>query len=139
VEISNSDGPAIYEHGGTTITHMLVAKEKLRHETAGSYLEFVSDFTLQKGAALEPHSHNSDEFYYMLEGEAIMTVGDEEQRVVKGDLIRTPPNTIHTIRTIGDGTFRAIAFATSYMAEGEAGYTAYPPDGEPHFVSSFDD
>jgi quercetin dioxygenase-like cupin family protein len=139
MDVTNSDGPPIIEHGGTCITHFLVEKEVLRDQTGGAYLEFVSEFQLKAGAALEPHSHDSDEFYYMLEGEAMMTVGGEERHVTVGDLIRTPPNTIHTIRTIGDGTFRALAFATSYMPADKAGYTAYPPDGEPHFVLSLED
>ena len=139
MDITNSDGEPIIEHGGTCITHFLVGKESLRRETSGGYLEFVSEFQLKEGAALEPHSHDSDEFYYMLEGEAVITIGGEEGHIKAGDLVRTPPNTIHSIRTVGDGTFRALAFATSYMPADRAGYTAYPPGGEPHFVHSGDE
>jgi quercetin dioxygenase-like cupin family protein len=135
MDVTNSDRPPIIEHGGTCITHFLVDKEQLRSETAGGYLEFVSEFQLKPGASLEPHSHDSDEFYYLLEGEAIMTVAGEDRQVRAGDLIRTPPNTIHSIRTIGDGSFRALAFATSYMPADRVGYTTYPPNGEPHFVA----
>jgi quercetin dioxygenase-like cupin family protein len=135
MDVTNaSSRPATIEHGGTCITNFLIDKEELRKDTSGGYLEFVSEFQLKAGASLEPHSHESDEFYYLLEGEAIMTVGGEERTVRAGDLIRTPPNTVHSIRTVGDGAFRAFAFATSYMPAGHVGYTVYPEGREPEFV-----
>jgi quercetin dioxygenase-like cupin family protein len=139
MDVTNSDRPPIIEHGGTCITHFLVDKEELRAQTMGGYLEFVSEFQLKPGASLEPHSHDSDEFYYLLEGSAIMTVAGEEREVHTGDLIRTPPNTVHSIRTIGDGSFRALAFATSYMPAGKVGYTTYPPGGDARFVTHGED
>ncbi len=137
MDVTNRDStPEILEHGGTCVSHLLVDKESLRNATMGGYLELVSEFQVKDGAALEPHSHNSDEFYYMLEGAGLMTVAGEEREVRAGDLIRTPPNTIHSIRALPGGSFRALAFATSYMAADEVGYTAYPESGEPHFVNT---
>ena len=139
MDVTNSDRPPIIEHGGTCITHFLVDKEQLREQTMGGYLEFVSEFQLKPGAVLEPHSHDSDEFYYLLEGDAVMTVAGEDREVHAGDLIRTPPNTVHSIRTLGDSSFRALAFATSYMPSDKVGYTSHPLDGAAHFVPHGED
>jgi mannose-6-phosphate isomerase-like protein (cupin superfamily) len=133
---NDTNAHEVIEHGGTCTTKFLVDKEELRSQTMGGYLELVSEFSVKPGVALEPHSHDSDEFYYLLEGSAIMRVGDEEAEVTVGDLIRTPPNTVHSIRATGDDGFRALAFATSYMPADRVGYTAHPVGGEPHFVST---
>lgn len=134
--IKDANVEPIVEHGGTCLGYFMFAKEELRHETMGGYLEFFNEFELRGGAALEPHSHNSDEFYYLLRGEAMMRVGDEESPLRPGQLVRIPRNEIHSIRALSEDGFRAIAFAISYMAEGEVGYTAYPTDGSaPHFIA----
>lgn len=134
--IKDADVEPIVEHNGTCLGYFFFEKEELRHETMGGYLEFFNEFELRGGAALEPHSHDSDEFYYILRGEALMRVGDEESPLHQGQTVRIPRNEIHSIRTVDDDGFRAIAFAISYMPEGRVGYTAYPKDGSaPHFVS----
>lgn len=132
--VKDTNVPPIVEHGGTCRAFFFYEKEELRGQTMGSYLEFVNEFELRAGAALEPHSHDSDEFYYLLRGEAMMRVGDEEQQLTPGQLVHIPRNQIHSIRALGDEGFRALAFAVSYMPEGQVGYTAYPPGAEPHFV-----
>jgi len=57
------------EHGGTCRTYLMVPKESMRRETLGSYLEYVAEFELAPGSKLEPHYHDTDEFYYLLRGE----------------------------------------------------------------------
>lgn len=133
--IKDADVEPIIEHNGTCRAFFFFDKEELREETMGGYLEFFNEFELRGGGALEPHSHDTDEFYYLLRGEALMRVGDEESTLRPGQLVRIPRNEIHSIRALGDDGFRAIAFAVSYMPEDRVGYTSYPADGsEPHFV-----
>ncbi len=132
--VKDTNVPTMLEHGGTCRSWFFFHKEELRDETEGGYLEFIDEFELAAGAALEPHSHDTDEFYYLLSGNAVMRVGDEEQEVVPGNLIRIPRNEIHSIRAQEGEGFRALAFAISYMPKDKTGYTAYPPGGEPHFV-----
>lgn len=133
--IKDANVEPIVEHGGTCLGYFFFEKEELRDETTGGYLEFFNEFELRAGAALEPHSHDSDEFYYILRGEAMMRVSDEESPLRAGQLVRIPRNEIHSIRALGNEGFRAIALAISYMPEDQVGYTAYPADGsEPHFV-----
>ncbi|MFV0452369.1 MAG: cupin domain-containing protein [Propioniciclava sp.] len=133
--IKDADVEPIVEHGGTCLGYFFFGKEELRQETMGGYLEFFNEFALRGGAALEPHSHDSDEFYYLLTGEALMRVGEEESPLRPGQMVRIPRNVIHSIKATSDDGFRAIAFAISYMPADKVGYTAYPTDGSPpHFV-----
>jgi oxalate decarboxylase/phosphoglucose isomerase-like protein (cupin superfamily) len=123
MDIRNANVPPTIEHGGTCLSYFLIGKEEMRRDTLGSYLEFVSEFELQPGAALEPHRHNSDEFYYLLSGEARMTIAGEEREIGPGDLVHIPRNAVHSIRPRDPGQgFRALAFAVGYMPEGAAGY-----------------
>ncbi len=45
-----------------------------------------------------PHQHEGWEFWYILEGEAVVTVGGEEHAVGAGDLIVLAPWTEHGLR-----------------------------------------
>jgi quercetin dioxygenase-like cupin family protein len=120
-----SDNPVVVEHGGTCFTSFLIPKESMRDETEGSYLEFISEFELAPGTRLEPHRHDSHEFYYILEGEATMQIEGEETTLSKGDLVHIPRNAVHTIWPSGpDQRFRGLAFAASFMPRDAVGYEA---------------
>ena len=56
------------------------------------------------------HSHDAPEVYYVLEGEAKCTWGEDEFQVGPGTAIQTKPGTAHRIEVIGKQKFRAIAF-----------------------------
>lgn len=137
MDIRRRDTELISEHGGTIQSLFFYKMEELRNETQGGYLEFIDEFTLAEGGSLEPHSHDSDEFYYILDGRGTMTVDGESDLLGPGELVRIRPNLIHSISADQGSDIRAIAFAVSYMPEDKVGYTAHPTDGrEPHFVST---
>ncbi len=46
----------------------------------------------------DPHSHFEDELFYMVEGEAIVRLNDEEQRLHPGDAFYAPATSWHNIR-----------------------------------------
>lgn len=117
----------IIEHGGTCLSYFFFEKEEIRQETMGSYLEFVAEFELKDGARLEPHYHDSDEFYYILQGRATMWVEGEKQVLERGDLVHIPRNAVHSIwPTDPTESFRALSFATSFMPEGNTGHVPVP-------------
>ena len=119
MDVRNARVEPVLEHGGTCRTYPMFPKESLRDETMGGYLEFVVEFELMAGAKLEPHYHDSDEFYYILSGNAVMQIAAEVRELGPGDLVRIPRNAAHSIwPTDASGTFRAFAFATSYQPEG---------------------
>jgi quercetin dioxygenase-like cupin family protein len=120
MDVRRAPAEPIVEHGGTCATYFMFYKESFRDETEGSYLEYISEFEIPVGGRLEPHTHDTHEFYYLLSGAAIMEVEGEHREVGPGDLIRIGRNEVHSIWPTGDQPMRALAWATSFMARGEA-------------------
>ena len=125
MNIMNARIEPTVEHGGSCHTYFMVPKEAMRAVTEGSYLEYVSEFEIAAGAHLEPHRHNTHEFYYILQGHGLMQVERDKQKVGPGDLIHIPPNAVHSIAPLdGTGPIRALAFAASFLPPGGAGSEA---------------
>lgn len=118
LRILNTDIDETSEHDGTVTSWFMYPKESLREATEGSYLEFVNEFQLDPGVAIEPHEHNSHEFYYVLKGGGLMRVGDEQREMRPGDLVHIAPHEVHSLRA-GDEGVRCFAFAVSFMQPGE--------------------
>jgi mannose-6-phosphate isomerase-like protein (cupin superfamily) len=54
------------------------------------------------GASTAPHYHpQTEEIYYILEGQGRMTIGQEVRDVIVGDAIAIPPGEVHTIHNTG--------------------------------------
>jgi mannose-6-phosphate isomerase-like protein (cupin superfamily) len=67
--------------------------------TAGARNESLAEATLEPGQATERHYHaESEEVYYLLEGEAEMELDGERRSVTAGDAILIPPGAWHEIR-----------------------------------------
>jgi quercetin dioxygenase-like cupin family protein len=115
---STADVPAVLEHDGTVSSHFMFPMESMRELTQGSHLQFVNEFLVAPGKAIEPHFHNSHEFYYVLSGQGTMRVGDVTRGVAPGDLVHTPPNVPHSIFAHRSGV-RCLAFAVSFQEVGE--------------------
>ena len=49
--------------------------------------------------------HTSEEIYYILEGQGLMTLNNEKFEVKKGDTIYIPPKNPHKIENIGNVRF----------------------------------
>ena len=69
------------EHSGTVPVWWLVEPREMKEATDGGFLELVSEFTVDGGGMVDPHSHPTHEFYYILSGRGIMKIGDEEREV----------------------------------------------------------
>jgi len=49
------------------------------------------------------HRLKSSEVYYILEGEGEMYIDNEKEKVISGEVIYIPPNSIQRIKNIGEG------------------------------------
>lgn len=61
----------------------------------------VIDF--KDGPAAEPdppHSHPHEQMCYVVAGELVVYIGDEQQQLGPGDLFTVPPNVPHTVRLL---------------------------------------
>jgi quercetin dioxygenase-like cupin family protein len=60
---------------------------------------FCDLYCLQPGQSQKPHSHaEADKIYYVLEGEATIQIGDEEQVVGPGRIVLAPSEVLHGVR-----------------------------------------
>jgi mannose-6-phosphate isomerase-like protein (cupin superfamily) len=61
------------------------------------------------GFAVQPHKHDDHvDSFYILEGEAEFTLGDEVVRAAAGTWIAVPVGTIHSFRNVRDGELRIL-------------------------------
>ena len=116
--------PAI-EHNGTTPVWWLVPPREMEEATEGGFLELVSEWIVEGGGLVDPHSHPTHEFYYIIAGRGIMKIGDEEREVGQGDLVYTPPNITHSIwPTSKNAPLHGLAFAIGVKGTGPVDYTS---------------
>jgi quercetin dioxygenase-like cupin family protein len=69
--------------------------------TTGSVHITTSLVEMSPGGQQHIHSHQTEQCYYILEGEGLMTVGRETQRVAEGDCIFIPSNEPHGLNNDG--------------------------------------
>lgn len=53
------------------------------------------------GGATAPHEHFEPEIFFITKGSGVMTIEGENRSVSIGDLVRIPPNSMHTLRNDG--------------------------------------
>jgi quercetin dioxygenase-like cupin family protein len=114
----------VVEHNGTVPVWWLVEPRELMEMTRGGHLELVSEFEVAGGGLVDPHLHPTHEFYYVTSGRGIMTIGDEECEIRQGDLVRIPPNTVHSLRPVSDNaSIHCFCFAVGLPDAGPVDYT----------------
>jgi mannose-6-phosphate isomerase-like protein (cupin superfamily) len=113
------------EHAGTVPVWWLIEPRELHDATRGGFLELVSEWEVAGGGLVDPHEHPTHEFYYIISGRGIMKIADEEREVGQGDLIRIPPDTVHSIWPLTAHTgLRGLAFAIGIEGSGPVDYTS---------------
>ena len=78
-------------------------RELLAHRNSAIRQQSLAEARLAAGRATTPHYHEvTEEIYYILKGQAEMTLGEETRAVGPGDAIAIPPGQRHTIRNTGN-------------------------------------
>jgi len=72
----------------------------------------VSTVTLKPDEALKRHLTPVDVFFYILEGEGFVEVGDEQEAVSADMLIESPEGIPHRLYNESDGDFRFLVVKT---------------------------
>ncbi len=76
-------------------------------DTGGAYAMF--EVRTPPGTGVPPHiEHNDDETFYVLEGQYIFKIGNEEHRLGPGDYARIIRGTPHGFRIIGETAGRTL-------------------------------
>ena len=77
-------------------------RELFGRPTGGTIQQSLAEATLEPDQETERHYHReSEEIYFVLEGEGQMEVDGDRRRVAAGDAILIPPGARHQIRAEG--------------------------------------
>ena len=79
-------------------------RELMHPKVHGNRHQSLAEATLRPGQMTHAHRHAcAEEIYYILQGEALMTVDHEQQPIGRGDAVLIPPGSWHCIANSGDG------------------------------------
>ncbi len=73
--------------------------------------------TLRPGEGLKLHVTPVDAFFYVLDGEGVVKIGDEEATVIKDQLIHSPARIPHRLWNESDRVFRFLVVKTPRQKE----------------------
>ena len=94
---------ALKAHQGTILAGpVLPAGLKAPFDHAWGYLD--------KPGEMESHRHNKEEIYFFFTGEGFVRIDGEETPVVPGDVVRIPPDALHTVVNCKDEELLWAAF-----------------------------
>jgi len=72
---------------------------------------FCDLYCLNPGQSQKPHSHaGADTIYYVLEGDATIQVGDEEQVLGPGRIVLAPSEVVHGVRNASSQPLSLLVF-----------------------------
>jgi quercetin dioxygenase-like cupin family protein len=121
---SIEDVAPVVEHNGTVPVWWMVASREMKDATDGGFLELVNEFEVAGGGFVEPHSHPTHEFYYVLNGRGTMTIEGEDREIAQGDLVYIPPDAVHTLRPVSEhAPIHCFCFAIGVKGSGPVDYT----------------
>ncbi len=113
------------EHQGTVPVWWLFEPREMKERTLGGYLELVSEFEVMGGGEVHTHRHHTYEFYYVITGRGLMTIGEETREIRQGDLVMIPPDAPHSIRPVSaNASVRCLAFAVGLKDTPEVDYAS---------------
>jgi len=87
-----------------------VSLTALAEEGSVKHCRLFSEIVLKKGCSIGVHDHvNETEYYWITEGEGIVTEADGEKIVTKGDLVVTGGGASHAIRNEQEQELKFVA------------------------------
>jgi quercetin dioxygenase-like cupin family protein len=125
MDVRNIENAApVVEHNGTVPVWWMVNSREMKEQTDGGFLELVNEFVVEGGGYVDPHSHPTHEFYYVLRGRGIMTISGEERLIGQGDLVHISPDEVHSLRPVSDNAaIHCFCFAIGVKGAGPIDYT----------------
>ncbi len=116
----------VVEHNGTVPVWWMIESREFKDITDGGYLELVNEFEVPGGGLVDPHSHPTHEFYYVMNGKGVMTIDGEDRDISQGDLVYIPPDKVHSLRPISDhAPIHCFCFAIGVKGAGKINYTTH--------------
>ena len=82
-------------------------RELLAHRNSCIRNQTLAEARLAPAMSTAPHYHrDTEEIYYVLEGQGVMRVGEDSRPVGPGDAIAIPPGASHQITNSGTGVLK---------------------------------
>lgn len=120
------DKAPVVEHNGTVPVWWMVESREMKDLTDGGFLELVNEFEVAGGGYVEPHSHPTHEFYYVMSGRGIMEIEGDVREISQGDLVHIPPDKVHTLRPVTEhAPIHCFCFAVGVKGAGPINYTTH--------------
>lgn len=120
------DNAPMLEHNGTVPVWWMFESREMKDQTDGGFLELVNEFEVAGGGYVEPHSHPTHEFYYVMSGRGIMDIAGDVREIGQGDLVYIPPDKVHTLRPVSDhAPIHCFCFAIGLKDAGPINYTTH--------------
>ena len=114
------------EHNGTVPVWWMIESGEMKDLTDGGFLELANEFEVAGGGYVEPHSHPTHEFYFVMSGRGIMDIEGDTREIGQGDLVYIPPNRVHTLKPISDhAPIHCFCFAIGMKDAGPINYTTH--------------
>ena len=88
---------------------MTVIAIKVSTLDTGEALSVAEITSLHKGGPIRHSHHEQDEWFYVVEGEHVIEVGEERYELGAGDSLLGPRKVAHAWAHVGEGTGRLIA------------------------------
>jgi mannose-6-phosphate isomerase-like protein (cupin superfamily) len=83
-------------------------------DVAGRQLNFIHDDIIPPGASIGVHRHEDDEeYYYIVEGEGVMTLDGERYEVGPGDITAVYPGGEHGLENTSDAPMRILVVSVA--------------------------
>lgn len=79
----------------------------------GTMSTAVVYFELDPGCRLGTHTDSAEEILLILQGEATVSLGDEQGRLSEGEMALVPAMVPHALKNAGDETVRVVGFFSS--------------------------
>jgi len=123
--------PRVEHHGTTTVWWMYDAREAFA-QTTGRALEFVAEVEIAGGAGLPAHAPDAHEYFYVLAGHGLVTVGDESREIGPGDLVSVPPDVPRSLAPLTvHAPIRCLVYAVGASSAGTVEGLGAPAAGAP--------
>jgi len=91
-------------------------KEILTGSNVGAKYLSLFKTEMEIGGSAESHKHEFEQAFYVIEGKILFRIDGKEYEVGSGDAIFFPPNTMHSMKNIGN--IRAILLGIDARAQG---------------------
>jgi len=84
-------------------------RELMHPQTQGNHNQSLAEAIVAVGGETLLHRHHAaEELYYIIQGDGIMSLGQEEFPVAVADTVCIPPGVAHKIRNSGDNELRIL-------------------------------